>query len=177
VTRLQAWLLHLSVIALTVTGAVFAWMRYAMKTDDPFAVANHPWQPHILHLHVLAAPIAVFALGLVFAGHVWAKYESGTKARRRSGIGALWMIAPMVLSGYLMQVVTNESAILAMKVTHWVSSGIFVLAYLVHQVLRAKNGVALRSAPDRELAGDLQPVAVPADDENRGSSTAAARNA
>lgn len=143
-TRFQAWLLHVSVALLTVTGGVFAWMRYAMKTDDPFAVANHPWQPHMLHIHVIAAPIAVFALGLVFSRHIWPQYEMRVKARRRSGLGALWMIAPMVLSGYLMQVVTSETAIFAMKVTHWVSSGGFVLAYVVHQVLRSKVGVSVR---------------------------------
>ena len=125
--RFQAWLLHLSVIALTTTGAVFAWMRYAMTTDDPFAVANHPWQPTMLHLHVLAAPILVFALGLVFSSHVAPKIENRAKVRKKTGLSALWMIAPMVLSGYALQVVTNENAILTMKVTHWVSSGIFFL--------------------------------------------------
>lgn len=142
-TRLQAWLLHASVAALTVTGAVFAWMKYAMKTDDPFAVANHPWQPHMLHLHVIAAPVGVFALGLIFSSHIWPKYESRVRARRRSGVGALWMIAPMVLSGYLMQVFTGETAVLAMKITHWASSAVFVVTYALHQVLRV--GAAVRT--------------------------------
>ena len=39
-TKLQAWLLHLSVIVLTVTGVVFAWMKYWMKTDDPFSLVE-----------------------------------------------------------------------------------------------------------------------------------------
>jgi len=166
VSRFQAWLLHVSVAAITITGAVYAWMRYAMTTDDPFAVANHPWQPHMLHLHVLAAPVLVFALGLVFADHIWPKYESRMQARRRSGVGALWMMIPMVASGYLLQVLTNETALQVMKVTHWVSSAVFLLAYVVHQVLRPRAAVELRRQ-DAE-----RPVVVPIREED-GRSTAA----
>lgn len=155
-TRFQAWLLHGSVIALTLTGVVFAWMRYAMTTDDPFAVANHPWQPHMLHLHVLAAPVAVFALGLVYSGHILPKQQFRVMARRRTGLGALWMIVPMVLSGYLMQVVTGETALQVAKVTHWVSSGLFVLAYAAHQVLRPTGVVSLEAKTD----DDAIPVVV-----------------
>lgn len=154
-SRFQAWLLHLSVGAITLTGGVYAWMRYAMETDDPFAVANHPWQPHALHLHVLAAPVVVFALGLVFTAHIWPKYELRVKARRWSGMGALWTIAPMVISGYLLQVLTNETALLAMKVTHWASSAVFVLAYVAHQLLRARSGITM------PRDSQISPVAVP----------------
>lgn len=143
-SRFQAWLLHLSVAAITITGTVFAWMRYAMETDDPFAVANHPWQPHVLHLHVLVAPVVVFALGLVFTAHIWPKYEARVKARRWSGIGALWTIAPMVISGYLLQVLTNETALFATRVTHWVSSAVFILAYVAHQTLRAQSALGVQ---------------------------------
>jgi len=154
VTRLQTWILHGTVVMLAASGAVFAWMRYAMKTDDPFAVANHPLQPHMLHIHVLAAPIAVFAMGVVFAIHIAPKIENRSLARKKTGIGSLWMIAPMVLSGYLMQVVTSETAILAMKVMHWVSSSIFVLAYGVHQLLRAKNGASSEETDESAAAVD-----------------------
>ena len=165
-SRFQAWLLHLSVAAITVTGAAYAWMRYAMTTDDPFAVVNHPWQPHALHLHVLAAPVIVFALGLVFADHIWPKYESRMRARRRSGVGALWTMIPMVASGYLLQVLTNETALQAMKVTHWVSSAIFVLAYVAHQVLRPRASVEIRRP------GVEGPVAIPIREDERRSSAA-----
>ena len=149
-TKLQAWLLHLSVIVLTVTGVVFAWMKYWMKTDDPFAVANHPAQPHMLHIHVIAAPVGVFALGLIYMSHIWMKYRFGSPPRRKSGVSALLLLAPMILSGYFMQVVTSESLMYAMKVTHWISSGLFVVVYLVHQIVKNGNGEAVPMRPPGE---------------------------
>jgi hypothetical protein len=31
-------------------------MRCLAEPADEWAVVNHPWQPHLQHLHVLAAP-------------------------------------------------------------------------------------------------------------------------
>lgn len=161
-TRLQAWLLHLSVLALTATGAAYAWMRYGMESNDPFAVANHPWQPHMLHVHVLAAPIAVFALGLVFSTHIWSKLAGGVKARRWSGLGGLWLLAPMILSGYLMQVVTGETTLLVVKIIHWVSAGLFAALYVGHQVARTTSTLPLSRPRKEERNGELRPMPVPA---------------
>jgi len=150
-TPMQKLLLNVTTVVLTVTGAVFAWMKYFVKNDDPFAVANHPWQPYMLDAHVIVAPVALFVIGAVWASHVKPKHDAGAKPRRKSGLAALWMIAPMVLSGYFMQVLTNEKLVEAMRVTHWVSSALFVIGLLVHQLIRmngngaGKNG----SASDR----------------------------
>ncbi len=135
-TKLEAWYLHVTFAVVTLTGAVFAWMKYFMHTDDPFAVANHPWQPSMLDGHVIFAPLLLFGLGVIFDNHVMAKLRRRGRVRRRSGLTALWFIAPMVLSGYLLQVGTNELFRKAMAQTHWVSSSLFVLAYVVHQFSR-----------------------------------------
>ncbi len=136
----QVPLLQVSTLVVTLTGVVFAWMKYFMKNDDPFSVFNHPWQPHMLAIHVVAAPILVFALGWIFQNHILAKIAMNGSAKRRfSGVMATLLIAPMVLSGYLMQTFTNETLHRAMEVTHWVSSGLFVLVYVAH-LFGKKNG-------------------------------------
>jgi hypothetical protein len=134
-TRLQAIFLHVSVAIVAATGVVFAWMKYGMKSDDPFAVANHPWQPYLLDLHVVFAPILVFALGWIFQGHILAK-ASSSSPRKKSGISGMLLFAPMILSGYILQVVTNEGARHWSAVAHWITSSLFVLAYLIHQLTR-----------------------------------------
>ncbi|MFA6956973.1 MAG: hypothetical protein WC538_13985 [Thermoanaerobaculia bacterium] len=145
-TPMQKLALNVTTVLLTVTGALFAWMKYFVRNDDPFAVANHPWQPYMLDVHVVVAPVALLVIGAVWASHVKPKHDAGTKPRRKSGLAALWMIAPMVLSGYFMQVLTNEKLVEAMRVTHWVSSALFAIGLLVHQLIRmngnggAKNG-------------------------------------
>jgi hypothetical protein len=132
VTRAQRLLLHLSLALTTTTGIVFAVMKYFMKSDDEFAVANHPWQPHMLAAHVVIAPLLVFVLGWTFSNHMLPKLRFSDETRRKSGISSLALIAPMVLSAYLLQIATNESLRHAMAIAHWVSSGLFVIAYLVH---------------------------------------------
>jgi hypothetical protein len=140
VSRLSVILVHLSIAAVTITGVVFAWMKYFMTTDDPFAVANHPMQPWMLAAHVVVAPAAVFALGWLWSAHILPKLGSGTKARKKSGVVGALLMAPMIVSGVLLQASTSELLRTAMEIAHWISSGFFVVAYVIHQVLRARNG-------------------------------------
>ncbi len=133
-SRLQLIWLHGSLGLTTVTGVVFAVMKYFLKSTDEFAVVNHPLQPHLLALHVVVAPLALFILGWTFSNHMLPKYRFGNGKKRRSGVLSMLLIAPMVLSAYLLQIATNESLREAMAIAHWVSSGVFVLGYAVHFV-------------------------------------------
>ena len=132
-SRAQVALLQLSLLGMALTGVVFAWMKYFMKSDDPFAVVNHPWQPHMMTAHVLLGPVAVFAIGWVFGNHIWPAYRGGAP-NRASGIVSMLFIAPMTLSGYLMQVAVADATRKAFAISHWVAVTFFVIAYVVHLV-------------------------------------------
>src|SRR2546423_14993428 len=97
-----------------------------MKSDDPFAVVNHPWQPHMLTAHVLLGPIAVFAFGWTFAVHTLPSLRRGAP-NRASGIWTIVLIVLMVASGYLVQVSTEDATRHAFAVAHWITSGLFVV--------------------------------------------------
>jgi hypothetical protein len=143
--RLQVLYLHACVFLTATTGAAYAWMRYAMRTDDPFAVVNHPMQPFLLSAHVVIAPLLVFGFGWVFADHIWPKFVQKNAPQRRSGLWSMGAIVPMVLSGYLMQVTTGDALRQAMAVAHWIASALFVIAYSVHLITkpeRSLNGTA-----------------------------------
>src|SRR5262249_51257482 len=73
---LNAWM-----ALMTTTGATFAARKYWMKGADPFAVVNHPWQPHVLSAHVLLGPLAVFAFGWTFASHILPALSKGAPNR------------------------------------------------------------------------------------------------
>lgn len=133
-TRSDAWFLHLTVALTTISGAVYAYFRYFVVSEDEFAVANHPLEPYALDAHILIAPLAMFGFGLIFHSHIWRKYRSPARARRLSGVASFALIIPMALSGYLLQVSADEMLREAMKWTHWISSGVFAIGYLVHQV-------------------------------------------
>lgn len=132
-TGRDAFFVHLTMALTTLSGIVFAVMKYAMESDDPFAVANHPLQPYALDAHVIVAPVALFGFGLIFHSHIWKKYRSPARARRSSGLAIMSLLIPMTLSGYLLQVSANETMRETMAILHWISSGVFALGYLVHQ--------------------------------------------
>ncbi len=137
-SRAQILLLQLSVVVMTLTGVVFAlmkyWMKYWMKPADEFAVINHPLQPWMLAAHVVLAPMAVFAIGWAFGPHIWPGIQKRNAPKRASGLWTVLAIAPMILSGYLLQVTTGDTVRHAMAIAHWISSGLFVAAYLAHYV-------------------------------------------
>lgn len=117
------------------TGAIYAWMKYLLTTDDPYAVVNHPLQPLFLKLHILVAPVLVFAVGLVFTQHIWKQWRSGRPAGRRSGIVTLWTVVPMVATGYLIQAVTGRTVLAWMIGIHLVTGAVYFLMFASHQTL------------------------------------------
>ena len=133
-SRIQLVWLHLAVALTTITGAVFAYMRYFMTTEDEFAVANHPLQPHLLSAHVVVAPLLLFLLGWTFSNHMLPKYRFGNGANRKTGMASMLLIAPMTISAYLLQIATHEALREAMAIAHWISSAVFVIAYAVHLI-------------------------------------------
>ncbi len=140
-SRLQLLWLHASLALTTITGIVFAFMKYFMKSADEFAVANHPWQPHMLAAHVVIAPVLVFVLGWTYSNHMLPKLRFGDGTNRKTGIALMVLIAPMVLSAYLLQIATNDSLRQAMAVSHWISSGVFVIGYVAHLIVRRDANV------------------------------------
>lgn len=133
-TRAERILLHVSTILVGGTGLVYAWMLYFVRPSDPYAVVNHPLQPQALHLHILLAPLVVFAAGVVWRRHIWAHWRRRVRRGRRSGASMMLTMIPMVTSGYLIQTAVEESWRAAWVTVHLVASGLWLLGYLAHQV-------------------------------------------
>ena len=133
-TRLEAWLLHLANLAVAGTGLVYAWMRYVATPADPFSVVGSPWQPTVQHLHVLFAPALVLTLGMVLRPHAAMALRLGMRSGRRSGLTILATAAPMIASGYLLQIATEPAWRRAWIAVHLATSALWLLGYAVHQI-------------------------------------------
>ena len=107
-TRGEAWFTHASSFLVGGTGLAFGWMLYFAEPADDFAVVNHPWQPACHSLHILFAPLLVFACGIFWRDHVWKRVKEGFPPRRRSGLVLFALFGVMVASGYFVQTAVGE---------------------------------------------------------------------
>lgn len=145
-SRWELFLLHASTLAIAISGVVYGFMKYAMTGSDPDSPLGHPWQPGVLKAHVLAAPFLVFALGLVARGHALPKWKSGETTGKKSGISLLGLVAPLVLSGYAVQVLTGDSLRKRIGWTHAALGVVYVLAYAAHLLKKRSARVTLSSS-------------------------------
>ena len=144
----ETWLSHISTIAVTVSGFAYLWMKYGIENNDPFSVVNHAWQPAMLNLHVLFAPLLVFVTGMIAYAHVQGKLKSGVRTNRLTGIVSMATLPIMIVSGYALQVVTAALLGQVILILHIGSSSVFAVTYVVHLVksLRDKRSVAVPDA-------------------------------
>ena len=95
-TRFEAWCTHIATLLVGGTGLVYAWLRYLATPVDPEALVSHPWQPAVQHLHVVTAPLLVFAAGLLWRSHIWEGLRWRPRERLRSGLALAVALLPMV---------------------------------------------------------------------------------
>ena len=132
-SRFESTLLQVSTWVSALSGVAFLVMKHLMENDDPYSILGHPWQPHMLAAHVLVGPAVVFALGLISRDHVLGRYvNGGVQGGRRSGASTILLAAPMVVSGYLLQVVTGETLRFVLVILHVTSGLLFVILFLLH---------------------------------------------
>jgi len=143
VSRFESVVTQLATVLVGVTGLVYAVMRYALEPADDWSVVNHPWQPHVQHLHVLTAPLLVFAVGLLWTTHIRPSLRNGGRRGRATGLGLLVSFVPMVVSGGLIQTAVDPTWRSVWIGLHLASSAMWLVAWVGHPVwmrwLRAGN--------------------------------------
>lgn len=132
-------LFHVFNLSVILTGVVYAWMRYALKPLDEYAVVNHPWQPAVQHLHVLVAPGLVFLLGSFFFHHGIRHFRAGLKTGRKSGVLQLASAMPMIFSGVALQVTVSQFARSMWLAIHLGTSMVWILGCVFHWVAARRN--------------------------------------
>lgn len=131
-TRLERWIVWIATGAVTATGTTYGILRYLLATTDEFGLVMHPAEPLALRLHVLAAPLLVFAAGMIAVRHVLAHLRQGVRMGRRSGVTALVTVLPMIASGYVIQVVREERWLVVLAWIHGVTGVLFALGAATH---------------------------------------------
>lgn len=181
-SRLERWVVWLGAVAVIVSGTGYGVLRYLMASTDEWGVAAHPLEPLALKLHVLSAPLLVFALGLIALRHIVAHLRQRQRDGRRSGLTAVVSVLPMIASGYAIQVVTHERWLLTLAWIHGVTGVAFAVGALTHFVVlrrhwrpaaAARANTAARSRSSSLATAPQERVETPAYETVRSSSNSA----
>lgn len=130
--RFDAWFIRAGFALVSASGLLLAVLKYFLAGFDPDSRLGHPWQPAVVAAHVLVAPVAVFVLGLLWRAHALSRLKSGEREGRSSGTALTAIGLPLVLSGYVVQVLTGEAA---RRWTGWLHAAlglVFALAFVLH---------------------------------------------
>lgn len=158
----QKWLLWTSSVATTLTGLVYWWMEQMMEPVSEWAVINHPLQPWVLKAHIVVAPLLVLAVGTIALDHIWKHFRGRVRRARKSGLATMWVLGPMILSGYLIQAVTHEGWLTTMVWVHVGTGAVYALGLVAHKVaVDRRTGARRRSADGIALAVPPQGVSTP----------------
>ncbi len=124
------------------TGLIFLVMAWLMTSDDEWAVVNHPWQPTVQHLHVLTAPLLVFAIGLIWRSHLSHRLRSLRKVLTNSGAMILALFLPMAASGYLLQISSEPLWRDVWAWVHAITGVVWVVGSTLHVLRRGSRTIA-----------------------------------
>lgn len=158
-SRAERALFHVSNGLVVGTGLVYAWMLYALEPQDEYALVNHPLQSDLQHAHVLAAPLLVLLLGVLWRSHVAPQLRARQRARRTSGIALLTLAGPMILSGYALQVSSEPNWRDTWIVAHLATSALWIAAIGVHLVSRRSRSAERVDARPSRAPRRAEPVA------------------
>ena len=149
-SRFERWNLWITSLLVILTGGGLAAVKYLMEPTEPWAVINHALQPWLLKAHIVVSPLMVFAVGIITLRHIWHHYRSGQSRGRYSGIATAAVTVPMILTGYLIQVITDVGWLKAMAVGHIVLGTVYALGLSAHQVaVQRKKPRDIRHEPPR----------------------------
>ncbi len=160
-TRFEKLIVFSSTATVGLSGVVYGIMKYLMTSTDPFSVVSHPLQPWMLDLHVLAAPLMIFAVGLIAREHIFGQMKKSGRRGRASGLVTLSCLMPLIATGYLIQVFTHETARSACVAVHLVTGAIYLGFFVTHLVIGRRTAALRNGKPSPADPAGTWPGAAP----------------
>jgi hypothetical protein len=126
---------------LWLTGALWLGFHYVVRGGDGIALRRHPLEPWWLTLHGGFAYASLWVLGLLWGIHIVAGWSSGQ--RRWSGSLTLAALACLIVSGYLLYYLGDETLRAGTSVLHWALGLASPIVFLVHRLARKRQDAAV----------------------------------
>lgn len=125
--------LTVSVVAggLWLTGAAWLLLHYFLMQEGPFGAMPHPAEFWILAAHGAFGFASLYVFGLLWNAHIPAGWRSLRK--RRSGGLMFVLLGFLVLSGYLLYYVGDETLSPVLRFAHWGLGLMAPIPFLIHR--------------------------------------------
>ncbi|MDP6954488.1 MAG: hypothetical protein QF599_00830 [Planctomycetota bacterium] len=128
-------LTHTANLLVCLSGLLYGGLRYCARREGDFGPESHPAEDPLRSLHIVTAPLLIWAVAAIWHEHIWPSLRAGIQTRRRTGLTLTISFAPMVLSAYLLQVSVEDAWRSLWLWLHLASSGLWLVTMLIHLVL------------------------------------------
>jgi hypothetical protein len=113
-----------------ISGCVWLVLHYFFAEQTEFGVGPNRWEATTIRVHGVVAILAVFLFGWIVSQHV---VDAWRQPRNRvRGIVFAFIVTILVMSGYALYYVTNESGRAFFAITHEAIGVLAIVAALLH---------------------------------------------
>ena len=138
--RWQIRLLCWSGSLLWVTGAAWLLLHHFFQIEGEFGPEANPAEPWLLRLHGAAMLAALLGAGSLLVVHVW----RGWTYRNQRVLGSVLtaIVGTLMVSGYLLYYVTDDTLRDSVSVAHWIVGILILPLFVLHyrQGKRIRDG-------------------------------------
>jgi uncharacterized membrane protein len=127
---------HLTSYLTILHGFLYALIKYFLKVETEYGVRAHEYQSLTQAIHIVLSPLLIFSFGLLFKDHIYPKLVR-FREKKLSGTALVVIFILMSFSGYLVQVVYQESPREFFIWIHIITSALWTLFYLIHHKSKA----------------------------------------
>ena len=118
------------------TGVAWLVLHYYLRRRGDFGIEPHPLEPWSLKAHGLTAFAAIWLAGVLWASHIVPAWHR--RKRPASGLTLAILLAVLIVSGYLLYYVGEDTIRSRVAVTHW-ALGLALPVSLVVHVLQKRE--------------------------------------
>lgn len=144
-SRIRA--LYLIGVGVWLSGGLWLLFHFFLTRKGPFGPESNPLEPWWLKVHGAFAFAATWFFGLLWGTHITIGWRSGRR-RRASGGALTALILFLILSGYLLYYIGDDTARSVVSVAHWSTGLVCPLLYWVHRMRKRVTKKSLRDRVD-----------------------------
>jgi hypothetical protein len=133
----RRWALYIVGAGVWLTGGLWLLYHYFLVRQGDFGPTANPLEPWWLKLHGAFAFAAIWLFGLLWGAHITKAWPH--KRRRWSGGVLAGVFAFLILSGYLLYYLGDDTLRPLVSVLHWGIGLACPVFFLVHRLRRSRR--------------------------------------